>query len=288
MAAAYNVALACAPGRTRLLPLVLLAGVAACRGPEATDDPVLLKLGAERVHRSDFEAHVHKLESRGGTKLEPAVRSAVLTAFLEERVLVLEARARGLLTAGADDATQQAATRKLLHDQVLSKIVVDETLIATYYQEHPDEFRLSERRTLRQVLLATEREARDTRRRLERDPKELELLARSRSRGPEAQNGGLMGTFGPGELPSDLEAAAFALAPGQISPVVASGLGFHVLRLDAREPARQRSLDESRDVIRARLWRRAADENVRLFVRGLLARAEVNHDAANPALPAGR
>jgi parvulin-like peptidyl-prolyl isomerase len=216
------------------------------------------------------------------------VRAAVLTAFLEERVLVIEARARGLLAPGADDVTEQAATRKLLDDEVLSKTRIDDAKVEAHYQSHIDEFRVPERRTLRQVLLATESEARDTRRRLERDPKELELLARSRSRGPEAAKGGLMGTFGPGELPADLERAAFALSPGSISPVVVTALGFHVLRLDALEPARQRSLEESRGAIRARLLRRAADENVRLFVRGLLARAEVNHDAANAANPTGR
>ncbi len=271
-----------------MLLLAMLAAQPACRSQAPPGDPVLLRLGAERLHRSDFEAHVRTLEARGGAALQPAVRDAVLTAFLEERVLVLEARARGLVKAGADEAAQRAAIRKLLDTEVLAKIQVDALQIGAYYEAHRDEFRVPERRTLRQVLLANENEARDTRRRLERDPKELELLARSRSRGPEAAQGGLMGTFAPGELPADLETAAFTLAPGGISPVIATPLGFHVLRLDAREPARQRSLDESRDEIHARLLRRASDENVRLFVRGLLARAEVNHDAANVATAAGR
>ena len=55
--------------------------------------------------------------------------------------------------------------------------------------------------TLRQILVPTETEARDVRRRLQKDPKSFEALARARSKAPEAAAGGLMGTFSRGQLP---------------------------------------------------------------------------------------
>jgi peptidyl-prolyl cis-trans isomerase C len=139
--------------------------------------------------------------------------------------------------------------------------------------------------TLRQILVSSENEARDVRRRLQKDPKSFEPLAQSRSRSPEASKGGLMGTFGRGELPPELETAVVNLPVSEISEVVPSALGFHVLRVDARQPARERKLEDCRDEIRSLLTRQKSDQATRQFVRGLLARAKVNHEAAQPTRP---
>jgi parvulin-like peptidyl-prolyl isomerase len=134
--------------------------------------------------------------------------------------------------------------------------------------------------TVRQILVPTSNEARDVRRRLRRDGKSFAVLAQTMSRAPEASAGGLMGTFARGQLPRELEAAAFGLAAGQTSDVVHTPLGYHVLRVEARQPARQTPLGEARAAIRARLLESKSDRKVREYVAGLMARAKVNHEAA--------
>lgn len=72
--------------------------------------------------------------------------------------------------------------------------------------------------------------------------------------------GGLMGLFGPGELPSTLDRAVFQLGPGQVSSVVQSARGFHIVyrpRYDEigslyRERLRRRMLAESDAAANAR------------------------------------
>jgi parvulin-like peptidyl-prolyl isomerase len=244
---------------------------------------VLLALGAQTVHRSDFERHLRDIESRGTGSVEGSVRAALLEPFLEERVLVLEARARGLLQPGASDGDEEAAVRKLLADEVLSRIDVTDEEIGGYYADHAADFRVPETVVVRQILVPTENEARDVRRRLRKEPRSFEVLARSRSRGPEASRGGLMGAFSRGQLPAELEAAVFDLPEGGMSEIVATPLGFHVLRVDSRQPARDRGLEECRSEIHALLMGRKSDQATRRFVRDLLARAKVNHEAAEPA-----
>jgi parvulin-like peptidyl-prolyl isomerase len=94
-----------------------------------------------------------------------------------------------------------------------------------------------------------------------------------------------MGTFTLGELPSELEAAAVALPVSGVSDVVLSPLGFHILRVDARQAARERKVEECREEIRALLTRQKSDQATRQFVRDLLARAKVNHEAAQLPRP---
>jgi parvulin-like peptidyl-prolyl isomerase len=260
--------------------VVSLALATGCQ-PASGRDPVILALGDEVVRQSDFERHVAALEAQGGAAVPADVRRALLQPWLEERVQVLEARTRGLLVTGASPEEERRAVQRLL--QEVSRATVSDDEIATYYREHPADFHVAETITLRQILVATSNEAREALRRLLKEPKSFETLARSLSKGPEAAAGGLMGTFMPGQLPSDLEAAAFALPVGGLSGVVQSSLGYHILKVEAREGARDESLDQARARIRALLERQKTDESVRQFVSDLMARAKVNHEAANPS-----
>lgn len=243
-------------------------------------DPVVLALGDQVVRRTDFERHLAAREREG--PLERGVRRALFDAFVEERLLVLEARRRGLLRPEAGLDEEAAAVQRLLADAAAAPAVA-EPEIAAYYEEHRAELAARERVTLHQILVLTGNEARDVLRRLSKDPKSFEVMARSTSRAPEASTGGLMGTFARAELPAELEAAAFTLPPGSHSEPIQSPLGYHVLRVDAREAARPRALDECREEVRALLQRQNSDRAVRGFVQELLARAKVNHEAVEVA-----
>ena len=259
--------------------LAALALASACDRARPAD-PVILALDDQEVRRSEFDRYVSEAEARGEGALDPEVRRSLLEAYLERRVMVLEARTRGLLGAEASGEEEAVAVRKLLAAHVLSDVEATDAEVEQYYREHAPEFGTPETVTVRQILVPTPNEARDVRRRLGRDGKSFAVLAQTMSRAPEASAGGLMGTFARGQLPSELEQAAFALAAGETSDVVQTPLGYHVLRLDARQPARAASLEESRAAIRARLVEEKSDRKVREYVAGLLARAKVNHEAA--------
>ena len=243
-------------------------------------DPVILSLDGRELHRSDFERYVTELEAQQQTALDASVRDALLQDWLERRVLVLAARSRGLLAASASPSEERAAVELLLTAEIGSKLNVSEEEVTAYYSGHAGEFTLPEQVTLRQILVPTANEARDVKRRLLKDPKTFEQLAQTVSRGPEASRGGLMGSFSTGQLPPELEAAAFPLAPGQTTGVVQTSLGHHVLRVESRTPARNLSLAEARDGIHAQLLSGKSARARRDFVAGLMARAKVNHEAA--------
>ena len=168
-----------------LLAVPVALALTCCKRTPA--DPVILALGDLTVRRSEFERHMHSLEARGLALPDAAVRSALLEPFLEEHVLVLEARRRGLLKAGASQEEEQAAVQKLLQDEVLSKITITEDQIASYYHDHAADFRSPETIVLRQILLPTQTEAMDIRRRLLRDPKSFEARREAARAGPGAR-----------------------------------------------------------------------------------------------------
>jgi peptidyl-prolyl cis-trans isomerase C len=261
----------------------LLAGLVVFAAGCETRDPVVLRLDGESVRRSAFERYVADVQARSGAggPVDPAVRQGLLDAFLEERALVIEARHRGLLAKGAPAADETEAVTQLIATAVPAPDVSDAEIEA-WHAAHPEELQVPERVSLRQVLVGTLNEARDVRRRLakSRDPRAFDQIARTQSKGPEAAVGGFMGTFEPGQLPPELEAVAFALPEGATSQPLETALGYHVLKVESRQAAREIPFEEARERIRDRLVREKRAAAERAFVADVVARAKVNHEAA--------
>jgi len=74
--------------------------------------------------------------------------------------------------------------------------------------------------------------------------------------------GGELGWFTRGQMVPPFEEAVFALKPGEISEPVRTAFGWHVIKLEAREAQRTRSLDEVRGEIRQRLGEEKAAEKM--------------------------
>jgi peptidyl-prolyl cis-trans isomerase D len=83
-------------------------------------------------------------------------------------------------------------------------------------------------------------------------------LARQYSEDTSAQNGGDLGFFGRGQMVPEFEAAAFALLEGEVSDLVRSTYGFHIIKSNGRQAAFVRPLDAVRDEIRNTLTQEKA------------------------------
>ena len=89
--------------------------------------------------------------------------------------------------------------------------------------------------------------------------------------------GGDLDFFGRGQMAKEFEEAAFALKPGEISPVVKTSFGYHIIKVTDRKAATTRTLDEVRTQIEDQLkWERAQNEAQRTAdaVAGLLKKPE--------------
>jgi parvulin-like peptidyl-prolyl isomerase len=247
-------------------------------------DPTVLRLGRQVVRRSDFQRHLGALKARGMDAVDPSMARAVFDAFVEERVLVLEARVRGLVSPSATPDDEERAVQRLLSAVALPKASLEPREVRAYYNAHLDEFTLKEMAVVRQILVGSQNEARDLRRRILHDPKNFETLARTLSRSPEAAKGGLLGRFARGELPPELDHAAFSLVPKTQTEIVASPHGYHVVRVDERTASRVLSFEECAPRVEALVRRQKQEQAIREFVRELITRAEVNYAAAQVPL----
>ena len=100
-------------------------------------------------------------------------------------------------------------------------------------------------------------------------------------------SGGDLGWFGRGRMVKEFEAASFAMKPGEISDVVHTQFGYHIIRLEDRKAAGIRPYDEVSGEIRTELAQARADSSTRRAAQSLRKRLALGGDAAVLAKPYG-
>jgi len=132
---------------------------------------------------------------------------------------------------------------------------------------------------VRQILVPSENEARDVRRRLSRDPKSFEQLARTLSRAPDASTGGLMGRSRAASYPPSWRRQCLPWRQATRQPscrrrTVSTSSGSMSDRGPRREPGREPGEDP------CLLARQRWDKRVQDFVRALMTKAKVKYENA--------
>ena len=101
--------------------------------------------------------------------------------------------------------------------------------------------------------------------------------AREHSDCPSAQNGGSLGWFGRGMMVPAFDQAAFAMACGEISDVVETQFGYHIILKTDEKPGGQQTLVDVADMIRDRLRHEARGRATEAFVAELREKAKIEY-----------
>ncbi len=189
---------------------------------------------------------------------------------------------------GLDEAGfASALERELKIEAIMEKIGtrserVSETDVELYFQYHPGQFRRQETRTARHILITLNetipenthgtalRRIEEIAQRLAKEPARFEEQALKHSECPTALEGGKLGELPRGKLFPELDAALFELKAGEVSGILESELGFHVLRCDAITPANVLSLSQARPHIRKVLEQKRKRSFQQAWIKTLL------------------
>ena len=136
---------------------------------------------------------------------------------------------------------------------------VEAAEIQAFYDENPSYFQNGEQVAARHILISTEglapEEKAEALGRAEAVRAELlagadfAAVAQEKSEGPSGPRGGDLGMFGRGQMVAPFEEAAFALVPGEISEVVETQFGYHIIQVTERVEAEITPLEEVRPSI---------------------------------------
>jgi peptidyl-prolyl cis-trans isomerase D len=143
----------------------------------------------------------------------------------------------------------------------LNQVTVNDQAISNYYREHAESYNTPEKRKARHILFrvasddsadakqAKKAQAEKILAQLKKGG-DFSTLASQLSEDSSKTKGGDLGFFSRGQMVQPFEEAAFALKKGEISGVVETPFGFHLIKLEEIVPAKTQSLEEATASIR--------------------------------------
>jgi parvulin-like peptidyl-prolyl isomerase len=177
-------------------------------------------------------------------------------------------------------------SRALIEKQISPTLKITDDEVEAFFEENPQFFEVEEQVRVRQIMIKvtltdgaeTVAEARakaEEARRRAVAGEDFAALANEYTDDPAAANGGEMPPFSRQQTTPQFANAAFSLDPGQISPVVRTPYGLHVIKLEEKIPARRLSLDEVSDEVRGLLVQQKTGQSVGKLVESLAEQATI-------------
>ncbi|MBK9446776.1 MAG: SurA N-terminal domain-containing protein [Betaproteobacteria bacterium] len=156
-------------------------------------------------------------------------------------------------------------------DNLLSQVAVSDNEVKQWYESHKDRYQQAEERRASHILITVNASAPDAEKakakakaeevlkEVQKTPAKFAELAKKHSQDPgSAVNGGDLGFFGRGMMVKPFEESVFSQKDGQISGLVQSDFGFHIIKLTGIKAAKLKPLEEVRAEIEGELKRQGA------------------------------
>jgi peptidyl-prolyl cis-trans isomerase C len=189
-------------------------------------------------------------------------------------------------TAVKRQIREELAIQRLIDEQLAGELTVSDKESKTYYDSHTNLFRQPEQVRAIHILIkadpqANESQKAEARQRIEEIQKELqqgedfEALARQYSECPSAASGGDLQYFKRGQMVKPFEAVAFSLKPGEVSEIVETRFGYHLIKVTEKKSEETLAYEDVKGKIKAYLRREKTQGEMMRYVERLKEGAEV-------------
>lgn len=241
-----------------LIQMVLLEGLAKKAGFTATREEVNQKLEAMKKQFPDEETFKKALKGQSMTVVD--LRRNLRKNLMMDKYV----------------------------ESIKKSISVDEKDIQAFYNENPQKFQHKEQVKARHILIKVDAKADEATQKKARKKAEEALqrvkkgedfakVAREVSEGPSKTQGGDLGYFSKGQMVPPFEEAAFKLKVGEISNIVQTRFGYHIIQVTDRRPAGKTPLKEVEGPIKDYLLRQKLKEKVMEILEKERGKAKIEY-----------
>ena len=203
-----------------------------------------------------------------------------------------KAFAKALGAAGITEAelrkqiSKNLAIQKFIDTKFKGKAQVTEQEAKDFYNNNQDKFKQPEMAHARHILIT----AKETEPKADKDRKRAKLvqiqkqlkggadfaeLAKQSSDCPSKERGGDLGFFPRGQMVKPFDQAVFKMMPGEVSDIVETEFGYHLIRLEEKKPAKTVSFDEAKAKINAYLTQEKVTANIEAFLAEAKGKATI-------------
>jgi peptidyl-prolyl cis-trans isomerase C len=254
----------------------------------AEEGKVLARIGDEVITLKDFNDDINRLPAQARRRMARVkMKKRHLDKMVERKLLLQEAGKKGLTEAPdiidrVENYRERLITQKLLSSIKKEVAPVTEEDIKQHFEENKAQFQTRKQIRARHILLKDEAEAKKVLKEVKAPGADFAALAEEYSQDRATKNrGGDLGYLSPGRMVRQFEDVAFSLEkPGDISDIVKSPFGYHIIKLEDKKDAGPKSLAQVKGQIRRRLSAQRRNEAQEEFLEEIKSRirVEINED----------
>jgi len=213
-------------------------------------ETILASFGGQTITLGEFNQLWEEVPEEYKLQLD---KSMVLDQVISEKLLIQEAKNMGLekdndVLEQIKKMTEQILVQVLIEREILDKVDVNDEEVSEYYEENKVSFTEKEQIHLYNILLESEEEAQDILEQLKAGG-DFSEIAKEKSTGPSAAQGGDLGYLTKGTIIPEIEEVVFALEVEELSEVVKTDFGFHILKITEKKPETVKALEEVKEEI---------------------------------------
>ncbi|MBI3440529.1 MAG: peptidylprolyl isomerase [Proteobacteria bacterium] len=254
------------------IAMVTMAGIAQAKEAPSSDSAVLAIVNGDKILKDDA---LNALKSMNVPAADTdKVLPVVVDQMINEKLINSEVAKAQIEKDPAFQARLALAKAQLVRTAYLEKYLKDkitDQAVKSEYEKLKKENKGKEEVHARHILVATEEEAKQIIKDLDAGAR-FETLAKERSSGPTAKNGGDVGYFAQGEIVPEFSNAAFQLKAGTYTKTpIKTQFGWHVIYVEDR---RTRVVPDLKDV-ETSIRNKLGQEAVEKLVTGLRAKADI-------------
>ncbi|MFH1877803.1 MAG: peptidylprolyl isomerase [Candidatus Omnitrophota bacterium] len=217
---------------------------------------VLAFIGGTEITVDDFEERISHMPERYRDVIKKR-KGEFLDDIINDTLLYQEALRCNLrkdkdVQKVIEQARKKILIARLLKDKVDDAIEITEEDIRVFYEENKSDYMTPEILRVSHILVFSREDADDILEEIAKGQK-FEDMARAKSIDPTAQRGGDIGYFPKGQLMPEFEMACDDLDINEISGVVRTKLGYHIIKLTDRRSPELRPLSQVKEDIKSRL-----------------------------------
>lgn len=243
-------------------PMILALSLCACKPAPTekakTTGTVLAEVNGNTITTDDFKAEIDKLPPY----LKPMVQSEegkkeLLDSMIVRQIILEQAKKDGVDKDKEVSDRMEDLRKRLIVETYLKKKVEKEAQISDqemkkFYDENKDKFKAGDQVKASHILVKTEKEASDILAQLKGGAK-FEDLAKKFSTDSTASKGGDLGWFPKGAMVPEFDKVAFSLKEGEMSGIVKTQFGFHIIKVTGKRPAGITPFEEVKEQIKSNL-----------------------------------
>jgi peptidyl-prolyl cis-trans isomerase C len=206
-------------------------------------------------------------------------KSMVLDQMISEKLLIQEAKNMGLeedkdVLEHIERLTEQILVQVLIEREIFGKVKVGDEDILEYYEQNKNSFTEKEQVHVYNILVETEEEAQNILEQLKTGG-DFSEIAKEKSNGPSAAQGGDLGYLSKGTIIPEIEEVVFSLEVEELSEIVKTDFGFHILKITEKKPETVKVLEEVKEEILQTLLATKQQEAFENLLEELKSKVEI-------------